>query len=321
MTTGPGPRTAVWPGDTALYRTVIQRLKHGESYEPATVAEMRARRFPMKPFLVVRPPALAVMLSWAPDLTVATLVQSLLALGVVVAWVWRLRGALPGPLGLGWSALAVFSGAVAGMVGGEAPLFHEEWAGLLIALSLALRTERRFGAAVALGLLAALIREFGLPYLLTMAAVAALEKRWREALAFGVALALSAAALALHAHAVEALTIHDEATRRWVGFAGWPLVTAGSAWNLAAILLGPWGRAFVFPLGLIGALAWKDRRLILLLVGYAVGFMTIGRLENYYWCLMITPLVGVGLALAPAGVRDLWRTARSGSPAAKQALP
>ena len=308
---GPGPQTASWPGDTALYRAVIVRLRKGESYEPAAVAEMRARHFQMRPFLVVRPPALEVMLSWAPNDRAPAIAQALLALCVLVAWMFRLRDALPGPWGLAWTGLAVSTGVIAGMIGGEAPLFHEEWAGLLIALSLALRTDRRFAVAVGLGLLAALIRELAIPYLLVMAAFAGMEKRWRESAAFGAALAVSILALAVHAGAVNSLlTSQDQASRHWMGFAGWPLITAANSWNLIAVLFGPWLRAFIFPLALIGALGWKDRRLIVLLAGFAAGFMVIGRLENYYWGLIITPLVGVGLALTPPALRDLWRAAR-----------
>jgi len=308
---GPGPQSASWPGDTALYRAVILRLKSGESYEPAAVAEMRARHFKMRPFLVVRPPALEVMLSWAPNDLIPAIVQALLALCVLGAWMFRLRDALPGPWGLAWTGLAIMTGIVAGMIGGEAPLFHEEWAGLLIALSLALRTEQRFVASVGLGLAAALIRELAIPYLLVMAAFAAMERRWREPIAFGAALVGSILALAVHAETVNALlTSQDQASRHWMGFAGWPLIAAASSWNLIAVLFGPWFRALVFPLGLIGALGWKDRRLIVVLAGFAAGFMVIGRLENYYWGLIITPLVGVGLALAPPALRDLWRGAR-----------
>ncbi len=67
---------------------------------------------------------------------------------------------------MGFSALAVFSGVGASMLGvGSMGLFHEAWAGLLIALSLALRTEKRFWSAALVGLLAALVRELALPYL------------------------------------------------------------------------------------------------------------------------------------------------------------
>jgi len=317
---GSGPKTADWPGDTALYRAVIQRLRHGEPYETAAVAEMRARRFPLRPFLVVRPPALDVLLSWLPDGMIPAMVELVLALNVVAAWTWRLRGAPPGPWRVGWAALAVFTGVIPGMIGGGyATLFHEEWAGLLIALSLALRTDSRFGAAAALGLLAALIRELALPYLLVMAAFAATERRWREAAAFAAALAAAALALAVHAGAVNALVTSQDspAVRSWAAFSGWRLVVEANDWNLVAILLGKLARALLFPAALIGALGWGDRRLLTLLIGYAAGFMVFGRLENFYWGLIVAPLVGVGLALAPSAFRNLWVSA--GLPARRPA--
>jgi hypothetical protein len=305
--------------DVALYRAIVGRVKTGQPYEAAAVAEHRAGLYPLKPFVVVRPPLLAEALARLPDERTGDRLLAALAAAVIVAWTLRLRAALPGPAGLALSALAVFTGVNASLDGGGASLFHETWAGLLIALSLAARSERRFAAAVALGLLAALVRELALPYLLVMAAIALAERRRTEAAAFAGAAAAALAALALHARALAPLVgAHDLASPGWVRLGGWAFVLATTRWNLLVVAAGPWMAALVAPLGLAGALGWKDPaglRLATVLFGYTLGFMAVGRPENQYWGLLVSPLLGVGLALALPALADLGRRALRPQPA------
>jgi hypothetical protein len=192
-------------------------------------------------------------------------------------------------------------------------VYHETWAGLLIALSLALRTDKHFWAAVALGLLAALVRELAMPYLLVMALIAAMERRRTESIAFALTLALALAALAWHAHQVMALTNPgDMASPGWLSLGGWFFVLATVKWNAIVAVIGAWSAAIIFPLAIVGAGGWRGGgglRLLTLLVGYALGFMVLGRPENRYWGLMTAPLVGIGLALAPWALIDLSRRA------------
>jgi hypothetical protein len=307
----PASYSASGPGDKDLYRAIVHRVKLGEPYARAAVEEHRARGYPLRPFVVVRPPALAIMLSLAPNLVVAFVIEILLVLATVWAWVRRLRDTLRPAYSVGWTALLVFSGAAACVSGVGATVLHETWTGLLIALSLALRTERRFMAAVAVGFLAALVRELAMPYLALMVAFAAAERRWREAAAFAAALALTALALWWHADAVDALvSASDENSPGWIRFGGWPFVLQASYWNVFGSVLGPWARALLAPVALVGAYVWPDRRLVAVLAGYVAGFMVIGRPENFYWGLLIAPLIGVGLAVAPSALGDLWVTAR-----------
>ncbi|MGA2952803.1 MAG: hypothetical protein ABSD80_11280 [Caulobacteraceae bacterium] len=299
------------PGDKDLYRAVIHRVHLGEPYPQAAVEEHRARGYPLRPFVVVRPPLLAVMISWAPNLIVPFVIEILLVLATVWAWAVRLRSSMSRPQSVAWAAVLVFTGAAAGLSGLGATTLHEVWAGLLIALSLALRTERRFAAAVALGFLAALIRELAMPYLAVMVGFAVIERRWREAAAFAAALAASGLALWFHAQAINALvTSHDLASPGWVRFGGWEFVLQASFWNAIGAALGPWARALLVPVALVGAYAWPDRRLVTLLAGYIAAFMVVGRSENFYWGLLIAPLIGVSLALAPGAFGDLFVTAR-----------
>jgi hypothetical protein len=234
-----------------------------------------------------------------------------LAVGTIAAWAARLFTVFVRPLPWLFSVLAVFSGVGMAMAGGGASLFHETWAGLLIALSLALRTERRFAAAVVVGLLAALIRELALPYLLVMAVVALAERRKAEALAFAVALGLALAALAFHARSVNAITSPvDAASQGWMGLGGWRFVLATANWNLIVLAVGGWAAAVLVPLALVGAIGWNGgtgARLALLLIGYTAGFAVIGRPDNSYWGLITAPLSGLALAFSPAALTSLAR--------------
>lgn len=312
----PGPVTppAHSVNGLTFYARVIERMRAGESYEPAAVSELRAEGGPIKPFVTVRPPLLAEALARLPNIQACDRALQLLGLVVILAWVWRLRSYGQGPTWIGFSALAVFTGVVSMMVGaGSMSLFHEAWAGLLIALSLALRSDKRFWAAAAVGLLAALVRELALPYLAVMSLAALLDRRRAEAAAFGAALAIAVGALAWHARAVMALTVPGDAVSPgWVEFAGWDFVVLAARWNLLAMALGLTAAAIVVPLAILGATGRRDSlglRLAALLIGYSLGFMVIGRPANAYWGLVTAPLLGVGLALAPRAFTDLTRAA------------
>ncbi len=313
--------------DITLYRAIVERVRHGQPYEAAAVAEQRIGHYPLRPFIVVRPATLAVMLSWLPNEHARDL--SLSALGVVTLLfcVRRLRAILPGKWALTPIVLLLFTGIGSPLTGGllstvgRTPglsLLHEAWAGLLITLSFILRTDRRFGAAVVLGFLAALIRELAMPYLAVMATIALMERRRGEAAAFAAALAVSLGALALHAQALAPLVSpRDIGSPGWVRFGGWNFVLATLKWNLVPIAVGKWSAVLLAPLSLLGALRFKDGfglRLAAILLGYAAGFMIIGRPENDYWGLLTVPISAVGLAIAPWAVLDLVRPLWAGDP-------
>jgi len=312
------PTHAQGGDDLAFYRAVVARVRAGQPYEAAAVAQLHAVQGPLRPFLVVRPPALATMLAWLPDPRWGDAIMMLASAAVICAWGLRFHRLGWPPLAVGGAALCVFTGVAAPMVGKGMGLVHDAWAGLLIALSLAARTERRFAVAVALGLMAALIRELALPYLLVMALAALLERRRAEACAFAVALGVALAALAWHAHAVIALTSsQDLHSPGWVKFGGWRFVMATAKWDLFVILGGGAAAAAVVPLATAGAIGRGDGlglRLAMLLIGYTLGFMAIGRPENGYWGLVTVPILAVALCFAPIALRDLWGRAVTGLP-------
>src|SRR3569623_1928485 len=117
-----------------------------------------------------RPPARIALAACALQL-VATLLLYVLAACVMLAWFIRLRPAFARvpPLLI---ALVLLAGGMTAFVQCELVAFHEIWAGLLIALSLALRRRGRWVAAVAFGMIAMLVRETVGLYVAIMAALA-----------------------------------------------------------------------------------------------------------------------------------------------------
>jgi hypothetical protein len=310
-----GAAPAQGSSDLALYKTIVDQVRAGQPYEAAAVAAHRAGHYPLHPFIVVRPPLLANLLARFPSVTVADGVLTVLGLGVLVVWGNRFRHQYRGRVPWAAAVLVLFTGVTSCLIGGGASLFHETWTGLLLALSLALRTERRYVASVTVALLAALIRELAMPFLAVMSLVAFMEGRRWEGAAFGLALIAALAALAAHAAALTPLVSPaDLSSPGWTEFGGWKFVLSTHRWNLLSLLAGPWAAAVFAPLALIGAMGWRNPtglRLALILTGYTLGFMFIGRAENSYWGLITAPMVAVALVFAIPALKDLWRRAVS----------
>jgi hypothetical protein len=281
------------PTDLGLYADAVQAARHPSTWYAAVTAEQRAQGYPLKPFVAVRPPTLAVLLAALPDVAARRIALDFVALGVLIAWAVRLKATLP-PLGLGLAVLTLATGLMP-VLAAQAYLMHETWAGLLIALSLALRRPGAFGWSLAFALAAALTRELAAPYLLVMAVMALHEGRRREALAWGLALLAFGLLLALHGWQVGLHALPgDRHSQGWLALGGWPFVLHALQWN-ALLAAGPaWLAAILIPLALAGAAA-SGGRLGLTLLGYVLALLAFGRPENAYWGLILTPLLPLGL--------------------------
>jgi hypothetical protein len=301
------------PTDLGLYAYAAAAAAHPATWYPRVIAEQRREGYELKPFLVVRPPTLSFLLAALRTEALRRLAVAALALGSLAAWWARLGREGVQPLPRAFDVVALVTGALPA-VAAQAPYMHEVWAGLLISLSLAVRRPDRFGLAVAAGLAAALVRELAAPYLALMAALALVEHRPREAAAWAAALGLFAAALAWHAHMVDALVLPgDHAGAGWLKLSGWPFVLHAAQWNAVLAASPAWLTALVVPLALAGAATWDGplgRRLAAVLVAYALAFAVVGRPENFYWGLLFTPILPLGLARA---ARDLGGLARRSS--------
>jgi len=304
--------------DLKLYDDVIARLRHGENYYAVIAEEHRRHRYPLHPGFAVRLPTLATIEAALPPAALIPL--SLALMGAVLAVWWRRLGEEPGGERLRLFAMAALFFGVS--IGTTRYFFvlHELWAGQLLALSLGLhrpgqesgREGRWIGAWLAAA--AALsIREHALPFVLLMGAFALWHRRWREGAAWAVLAALFLAAMAVHLHVVSGLVRPDDPpSASWLtlrGLNGWlslVVLSSNLRW-LPTVLSG--------PLVLLAVLGWSGWRsalgafATLLQLGYGLAFMVAGRPDNYYWGMIVAPVLMSGLAFAPMAARSLVRAA------------
>jgi len=303
LATPHGPKP---PGgaDGRLYDAVIHDVARGERYATAAAREHRLAGAPLRPFIAVRPPLLAEGLARLPSPEARSRALAAFAFVVWAAWAWRLRPLRREPVRYAF-ALALSASGISLALSGGVYFFHEEWAGLLIALSLAVRTPGFWLPSVALGLTAAVLRELAFPYLAAMTVLAMVEGRRREAAAWGLAIAAAGAALALHAHAVAAVTnAHDLASPGWARFAGWCFILQLAQLNAFLLPAPLWVTALMLPPALLGLAFWAPdddglgRRTGLTILGYVLAFCVVGRPDNDYWGLLLAPLWPLGLLQA-----------------------
>ena len=298
--------------DAALYRTIVAGMRTGGGYYPVAARSLRDGGFPLRPFLAFRLPTLASLLAAVPPMA-ARAAMLLLIAGVIAAWTMRLGEVFAAPAALAAASLLVLAGVIAAAQP-DMIVFHEIWAALLIALSLALRRDRAWAASLAIGLGAALIRETAIAYLLAMAVLALVEGRRREAAGWAAGIAVFALFLAWHAGQVAGVTgPADPASPGWGGLGGWPFLLSSVRLTGAFALLPPWTVAMLLPLALLGWIGCRARfawRVAAMLLGYAAMVMLFARPDNFYWSLLLGPLLPLGLAFAPAALIDLLRSLR-----------
>ncbi|THD58091.1 hypothetical protein [Phenylobacterium sp.] len=304
------PKVTYQDGD--LYAAVAARVAHGEDYYSAAAAEHRAHGYPTAPPQVFREPALGWMMAALRAEVWRKAAFYGLALAVGAATILALeRGGMPFPYLL--AAMPVMATGIGVVIIRGMLFMHEAWAGLLIALSLALYSPRRWLAPVAIGLCACLIRELAVGYLVAMAAAALWERRWREACGWGAAMAVFAGLFSLHLRAAAGLHLPGDAVSPgWLGLGGAPFILQMARSNVGlllaptAIIAAAVGVALV---GLAGARNPVATRAGLIVGGYMAGFLVLGRPDNTYWGLLYTPILPLGVVLAPPALRDLWRRA------------
>ncbi len=312
----PAPRGGPPGDDSILYRKVITDVRAGQGYYTAAMREQRAADYPVRPFVTVRTPVLAEALARLPGPPAPQAAAGLLALIVVAAWAVRLRGEAKRPLGAVLSLLFLL-GSAAAAVYPHAYMQHELWSGLLLSLALAVYGPRSWPASLALMLAAAAVRELAAPVLGLMAVMALAEGRRKEALAWAGAIAVYAAGLAWHAAEVMKLTsAAGAASSGWLALGGWPFVLLQMKWN--ALLLGLPApvvalAAALVVLGLAGLRGRMETRVAAVLVAYGLAFLVLGRVDNAYWGLMITPLWPVALV----GLGRVFERVKQRSPGAE----
>lgn len=293
--------------DVALYGGIVSAVAHGEDYYSVAADALRAGNYPLRPFLTFRLPGLAVMQAALPfDVTLALLCA--LALATAYAWYRRLREAVSRLAALLLALFLLTAGMIA-FVQPELIMFHEIWAGLLVALSLALRRPGRWVEAAAVAMIAMLIRETAALYVMVMLGLALAEGFRREAIGWAATLAIFALVLAAHAVAVhDVTTALDAASPGWSGLHGFGLFVRAMTLATGLTLLPLLVAAPLVVLALFGWASWRDPlalRTAATFCAYAVVISLFARLDTFYWGLMVAPAFLVGLAFVPDGLRDL----------------
>lgn len=298
--------------DLMLYQAITDHLRAGEPYYQATSAALRQGGYPLRPFVTFRLPTLAVLQASLPDWGTQALLRLLIAL-TAIAWVVRLRPALTRWPPVALAAVAMAAGLFVNLQPGLG-VFHEMWAGPLVALSLALRRPGDATAAIAVGLAAMLIRETALAYAGVMLILALCDGERREAAGWAVAIAVFGVVLAAHAYAVEQVTTAlDPASPGWSGLQGIGFFVRLVEISTALDALPTWAAAIAVAGAIFGWSAWRDPLAVraLATIGvYAATISLFARSDNFYWGLMATPLILPGLVFLPDAVRDLYSAAR-----------
>jgi len=308
----PAGGTGAVQTDVALYDSIVSGIRGGGDYYGVAAKELRRGGYPLQPFITFRLPALAVLQAHMPAMMVQAMLLALIA-GTAGAWFLRFKSAFVRKPPLVFAMLLLAGGMVVfiqrGLIG-----FHEVWASLLIALSLALRRDDRWTTAVAIGLIAMLIRETALVYVAIMGMLAFAEGRRRESLGWAATIVVLAVVVGFHAHAVAAVVQPtDPASPGWMGLLGFGFFVKAMMLSTALAVVPTVLAALLVGLALFGWACWTDAvalRVLTVFCGYAALLGLFGRADTFYWGLMVAPLLLVGLAFAPDGLRDLVTRAR-----------
>lgn len=295
--------------DLMLYENIVAGLKGGGGYYTVAADALRAGSYPLRPFLTFRLPGLAMVLAALPEWAPRYLLF-LLVLCVGVSWAARLKPMLPRVVPIVAFAILLL-GSLLAFLQYELAAFHEIWAGLLVAWSLALRRPGRWVEPVAIALVAMLIRETAVLYVVVMLLFAWFEGERKEAAGWAAALGLFAVALGAHAYAVTGVTGPlDPTSPGWAGLQGFGFFVKSITLATALQLMPLWAGALLAGLALLGWAAWNDplgARMTGTLAAYAAAIALCARLDTFYWGLMVAPVFLVGLIFVPDALRDLFR--------------
>ena len=310
----PAPKLRASPAeqsDLNLYRDIIAGVAAGRNYYEVAAEELRKGNYPLKPFFTFRLPTHANAYALVGEQAMVLVIWALCG-ALIVAWWVKLRPLLPRLL----NAFAMFflAGGLGGMLQPQTGLFHESWAALLLALMIAVHRPDRFWPAVILGGAALMIRELALPMILAMGGLALIEKRWREAAAWALAVTLFGIYLTLHAHWVSQVVLpNDPPSPGWSNMNGLQFALK----SIAKVTFGtrlPDGIAIgLLILSFFGWASVKTGwalRAFLLLSGYAAMLALLARADTFYWALLAAPLAFVGLAFLPKALSDLAKAVR-----------
>ena len=159
-----------------------------------------------------------------------------------------------------------------------------------------------------------MIRELALPMILTMGGLAVIEKRWREAAAWALAVTFFGIYLTLHAQWVSEVVLPgDPSSPGWSQMNGLRFALKSIAKVTFGIRMPDALGAGLLVLSLFGWASVKAGwalRVTLLLAGYGLLLALFARTNTFYWALIAAPLAFMGLVFVPKGLVDLAKAVR-----------
>ncbi|MEO6389164.1 MAG: hypothetical protein ABIT16_03305 [Croceibacterium sp.] len=241
----------------------------------------------------------------------------LLLVAIAAAWWQRFEdeGASPSERRVG-TALIVVGCSL--LLNPDYHVLHELWAGALIALSIGLQRPGQWLGAVVVGGLALAVRELVLPFIMLMAALALYRRDWQELGGWSAIVIAFVALLTWHVSVVSSYVLpEDMSGPGWLalrGPAGWMtnIVLSSSLHMLPAVV-----SSVVVVFALLGWAAFRSPAAVtvsLLSIGYGVAFMFAGREDNFYWGMIVTPMLFAGIAFVPRLLAPLWNNALRSTP-------
>jgi hypothetical protein len=269
---------------------------------------------PSGEFIAAAPlPTMAWIHAALPPLGPAVLLYTIAA-ATLGAWSWRLSmGGMPlhrAALG----SMLLLSGA-ATLLLPDLRASHECWSALLIALSLALRSDERYGVAAVAALAAAMMQEQAILLPLVMLTFALRGRRAAEAGVWATVAASSGLFLSSHAGQTTMLPGDDLGSSSLE--AGWGAAVAMIQGIGSLRLMPDWAGALMLPLALVGWAGWASstgaRGAVYLFVSVLL-IAAVAPSMPLASAFLIAPLIPIGLLLAPRALSDLAQ-ASFGTPA------
>ncbi|HET7601154.1 MAG TPA: hypothetical protein VFK09_12725 [Gemmatimonadales bacterium] len=303
---------AVRGGDLALYSRIVDRVRQGENYYAATRTELVANDYPVGSLFNWRLPTLAWLLAAFPSDAAARWL--LRALGLAALAVWAIYFVRTAPPRVAAACVLLAAGLPLMTQLANAQLYHESWGGLLVLLAIGAAANRWYGAGVAAGLAACLVRELALAYAVVALVLALRAGRRREGFAWGLGCIGFAGVMAVHAAAVARVAPGGGhvAISQWIAGGGWRFVLNTATLNGWLLLLPVSWIGVVVPVALAGVLGWRGEpggRVALTVLAYVTAFLLVGHAYNVMWGMLYSGLLPLGLPFAPAALRDLGRAA------------
>jgi hypothetical protein len=295
--------------DLSLYKSVVDQVRSGHDYYEAVITAQRDKGYPVRPVFTIRLPTLSWLIALISPLWAWVLLM-LLAATTAATWATVfIRTIKPSRWGTKLGVLLIILSVLPAVI---EPLiwFSETWAGLLLALSLALRNANRWWLSIAVGFTAVVFREISVLYLILMMVMAIYDGRRWEMIGWGSAVVVFGLVFIVHTQSVLALTHPgDLASQGWYGQGGWPLFVS-SACQLTTLAVLPYlVSSLLLPLSFFGFAVCANPialRTLLTLIGYTLLISIFARSNNMYWIWMVSPVLILGLLFVPSAFTDLF---------------